>query len=63
MNEIEGSLVLVPLKDIRRRTYGLLVVDNIEEASVADRSIYASHEINFYQVCIKQVAIRHYVLL
>ena len=50
-NEIEGSLVLVPLKDMRRRTFGLLVVDNIEESSVADRSIFASHEINFYQVC------------
>nr|XP_026695158.1 EF-hand calcium-binding domain-containing protein 5-like [Ciona intestinalis] len=47
--EREGSLVLVPLRDARRRTYGLLGVDNVEDAANADRSIFSSHEINFYQ--------------
>ena len=46
----EGSLVLVPIRDERRRTFGLLGVDNVDSAAAADRSIFASHEISFYQV-------------
>nr|CAB3241204.1 EF-hand calcium-binding domain-containing protein 5-like [Phallusia mammillata] len=47
--EREGSLVLVPLRDVKRRTYGLIGIDNIDNAPGADRSIFASHETSFYQ--------------
>ncbi|CAK8684544.1 EF-hand calcium-binding domain-containing protein 5-like isoform X3 [Clavelina lepadiformis] len=45
----EGSLVLVPLRDEQRRTYGLIGIDNIDISASSDRSIFASHEINFFQ--------------
>jgi len=49
----EGSLVLVPVRDNRRRTFGLVGIDNVDSAPGADRSIFSSHEISFYQVITK----------
>lgn len=58
--EREGSLVLVPLRDVTRRTYGLIGIDNIDNAPGADRSIFASHEISFYQVWL-QLVVQYFV--
>ena len=44
----EGSLVLLPVKDEDHRVFGLLGVDNLGD--VGDRSVFATHELNFYQV-------------
>lgn len=46
--EKEASLILLPLKDDQHRIFGLIGIDNIIDP--ADRSVFATHELNFYQV-------------
>lgn len=43
----EASLVLIPLKDDDHRVFGLLGIDNLGD--VGDRSVFSTHELNFYQ--------------
>ncbi|XP_039261348.2 EF-hand calcium-binding domain-containing protein 5-like isoform X2 [Styela clava] len=45
--EKEASLVLIPIKDEEHRVFGIMGIDNIIDP--ADRSVFANHELNFYQ--------------
>ena len=44
----DGALIVVPLKDRRKRVFGLLGVDTLSEQQ--NRIIFITHEIQFFQV-------------
>ena len=43
----DGALIVVPLKDRRKRVFGILGVDTISEQN---RVIFITHEIQYLQV-------------
>ena len=46
----DGSFIVIPLKDQNKRVFGLLGVDTLKDGQ--GRSIFITHEIQFYQVDI-----------
>ena len=45
---MDGSFIVVPLKDRKKRVFGLLGLDTLND--VHSRSIFITHEIQFFQV-------------
>ena len=48
-DEKDGSFIVVPLKDRRKRVFGLMAVDTLNDPH--SRAIFITHEIQFFQVC------------
>ena len=46
---MDGSFIVVPLKDKRKRVFGLLGLDTLKD--IHGRAIFITHEIQFFQVC------------
>ncbi|CAH1801131.1 unnamed protein product [Owenia fusiformis] len=58
--EIDGSLLVVPLKDDHKRVFGLLGLDTLNDPQ--QKSIFITHEIQFFQGITKAFSIAyHYV--
>nr|KAI8738272.1 EF-hand calcium-binding domain-containing protein 5-like [Biomphalaria glabrata] len=58
--EKEGSLVVIPLKDKKKRVFGVMGIDTVQDSN--KKSIFITHEIQFFQGVAKAFSIAYHTV-